>query len=899
MARAVFTLTILFSLLGLTLWWVASKSDARREEESATLKDGAARLEPQGVQPRLYRLQLVLLPDVAEFSGTADLELTLARDTQTFVLNGQDLMVEEVSALTARGDTVSGAYQPLEEAGRARLSFEEPLPAGTATVTLRYRAPVSEDGGGLFAVEQGGDRYLFSQLQPLDARRVFPGFDQPDLKAPFEISVITRAGLHVVSNGGKLAEIPLGRDLIEHRFARTPAIPSYAVALAVGPFDVVETPAVVPSAVRRRPVPVTGYAVRGQGAALEPLLALSDAAMLYLEDYLDQAFPFDKLDVVAVPGFPALAMENAGAIFYRDTLAFLDPTDPAQIRAGFAWHGHEIAHQWIGNHVTPRWWNDLWFTESVSVWLGDRVAAELAPDLAGSGGRAALEAAMAADSQPRARRLRQPIESRADIFSAFDILTYQKGAGLMRMSERYLGEEPFRDALRLYVRSHAGGVADTDDFLAALSQVSGRGDLAASLSTYLYQTGLPQIALAPGCTAGRLTLEQQPYRPIGGQASGAGGWLVPVCLKVGLPPDGAVRQQCTMIDQDRSEIRLPSGQCPRWVLPDVGGSGYYRWRLPEDAWLQLFARLDLLAPAERQSVVRNMIAAVEAGQVPLTRFLAVADYLADRADAALLQEVLPFLDLLLLRVAPPEAREGVAAYLRLILGPRLAELGLEERLDEPVAERSLRGQLALLLAARAGDRQTRRALALQAVGYLERPERAPPARLAEPAFLSGVLELGEPFVRAAARYARDSADPSLRAGLWWVLAQADEGAGIAVARAALAGPDLLESDRQAILAGMMVRPETRQANWLWLSDHVDEVAARFSGFGLDRLASVARSFCSDEAAEGIEAFFQRRPDLADRLGASLAGSLDRVRQCAALRAALRPTLSDLTADQPS
>ncbi|MGF1605325.1 MAG: M1 family aminopeptidase [Rhodothalassiaceae bacterium] len=901
MLRRLATIAGLFALLALTIWWVSLDARDQRVNAAAAGERPPMRLDMAGIIPQRYQLSLVLLPEVGDFTGTAEIELALQSPRNTLRLNGQDLQVDEVSAVTADGADISGRYQEEDSGlGFARLEFDEPLPAGSVIVTLSYRAAYAETPAALYRVEANGAPYLFSQLQPFDARRVFPGFDQPDIKIPYEIDIITHDGLTVVSNGPKAETVALGRGLVQHRFEPTPPLPSYLLAFAVGPLQRIDAQPVPPTAQRPRPLPVAAYAVAGRAEAMRDLLDSTRLILPWLESYVDAAFPFAKLDLVAVPEFVPTGMENAGAIFYDESLALMPVDADLSMRArAYRWHGHEIAHHWFGNYVTPRWWDDLWLNESFAVWMGYKVAERLLPDQARGGARQSLLSyAMETDSHVNARRLRGPVTSPTDALNAFDIITYEKGAGLLRMYERYLGEAQFRDGIRLYIDRFGGGLADTDDFLTVLNEASGRGDLAASLSTFLYQTGVPWVRANLTCPASErpeVRLTQQRFLPYGSDGDQAQTWVTPVCLRYGFS-DGRTGRQCQMVETGQSRMSLTAQACPSWILPDAGAAGYYRWSLPESEWLALVARIDRLDDAELQSTVQNMVAAVEAGSLSLTTFLASVEFLAEAAPAPVLLDVMPFLKRLVSQLSDPQDRSGLQQFYRLVLTPRLTRLGLEERPEDSAADRALRGRLMMLLANWSDDELLRRHLAQRAVRVLEQPDRAPTMSLVHPLFAAGTLEYGPTFVKAALHYARQSASPGNRLTILASIGQAADPDSAAVVRGTLLTGDWPETAKGLLLHALMERPEMRQANWVWLEDNAGQLLPGLSEFGQQRIAEAAQLFCSEAERQRVASFFERRVALSERLGHVVPMTLERIALCTALKQKLQPAIRALGAE---
>ena len=244
------------------------------------------------------------------------------------------------------------------------------------------------------------------------------------------------------------------------RFAESEPLPTYLVALAVGPFDVVDGPA--------GDVPLRMLTVRGKGGLAGYALQRTPRILAALADYFGRPYPYAKLDLVAVPDFAAGAMENAGLVTFRDTLVLMDAAraTAAEKYACESVVAHELAHQWFGNLVTMAWWDDLWLNEGFATWMATKIVMTTAPEF-----HADLDAvgetngAMQADALEAARAVRQPIKDGGDVVTAFDDITYDKGAAILGMLEAWVGEEQFRAGVRAYVNAHAWGSARTDDLL--------------------------------------------------------------------------------------------------------------------------------------------------------------------------------------------------------------------------------------------------------------------------------------------------------------------------------------------------------------------------------------------------------------------------------------------------
>ncbi len=417
---------------------------------------------PDTVKPTAYRLKLHIDPTKSTFTGRTeiDAELTSARDT--IFLHGNGLRMRKVT-ITAPKFSTTATYAQVDDTGVAQLTPAAKVPRGRVTLGFEYEGDLSDTAEGLFRANVAGDWYAWTQMAPIDARRMFPCFDEPRFKTPFTVSVTAPTSLEVFANSPEL-ERTVDGQVTTHHFQATLPLPTYLVALAVGPFEVRE--ATVPAnVVRAEPLPFRVIATKGQGPRMEMALTHGPRIVTLMEEYFQIPHPYEKLDFVGTPILGG-AMENAGLIVYDDAILLLEETAPFdQLRTFAEVVAHEVAHQWFGNLVTPTWWTDVWLSESFAEWLGKNVAHQWRPELGIAAARLQdAFYAMTLDALPRGRPVREAIIENTQVNSAFDAITYQKGAQVLAMFESYVGAETFANALRLHLNRFRHGTASSDDF---------------------------------------------------------------------------------------------------------------------------------------------------------------------------------------------------------------------------------------------------------------------------------------------------------------------------------------------------------------------------------------------------------------------------------------------------
>ncbi|MBA3500263.1 MAG: ERAP1-like C-terminal domain-containing protein [Myxococcota bacterium] len=570
---------------------------------------------PRNFLPTAYDLKLDIDPSKAKFQGVAAITGKVSEKSSVIWLHGFHLETNGAVAKGAAGEI------PLEVTPKGEdlleLRAQQPLDAGVWTIQIAYTAeldPVNTTGA--FKQTVTGKTYVFTQLEALFARRVFPSFDEPNIKVPFTLALRVPKALVAVANTPMTKETADGNMKVVE-FAPTKPLPTYLVAFGIGPFEVIDAG----KSKRGTPVRIVTLAGRGADAAyaVQTTARILDAT----EDYFGIPYPYEKLDMLTIPltvGFSA--MENAGLITTTEADMLMDPKQPSQARK-LDWFGtaaHEIAHQWFGNYVTPEFWDDIWLNEGFATWLGSKITAKLEPAWRGDQQLVSLvHAALDADSIVSARKIRQPIESVGDIHTAFDGITYLKGASVLRMIESYVGEDVFQRGIREYMAGRAWGNATSADFVASINKASVGKPVDAAFASFLDRGGAPEIAMTTSCRGGKveLQLSQRRYLPPGAPEPAASTpWIIPVC--VAYDKAGKRAEQCTMFDKQSAVVALDTKTCPRWVMPNVDGRGYYRnvyttqqvIALRDEAWSKL-------SWVERRALHFDMSNAATTGKLPL------------------------------------------------------------------------------------------------------------------------------------------------------------------------------------------------------------------------------------------------------------------------------------------
>jgi alanyl aminopeptidase len=844
---------------------------------------------PRDVVPQHYALRLDIDPQQAGFAGEVRIRVRVAAPTRTIWLHARDLEIESASATPAGAPSVSLDAALVHESGVLRLSAPEELPAGEAELVLAFRAPFGAQLDGTYQVSVAGQSYVMTQMEPLAARKSFPCFDEPAFKTPWDLTLVAPAASVAVANTRELRAETLPDGRRAHVFATTEPLPSYLIAYAVGPWEVVDWEPLPPTPQRPHPLPLRGIAVAGRGADLRFALGETARLVAALEAWFDLAYPFDKLDLLAAPDFAFGAMENAGLITYHERWLLLDEQATTAARQGFfSVHLHELAHQWFGNLVTMPWWDDVWLNEAFATWLSNKLVTALEPGFRLELRQLeAVRFAMAEDSLASARRIAEPAHDFRDVASAFDGITYQKGAAVLGMFEAYLGAERFQTAIRAHLRAHARGSATSQDLVRALARfASDPAALAAAFRSFLDQPGVPLVTLASACRDGRPTLGvgQRRFLPLGSRAESDRVWGIPLCVAHEVA--GGRRTQCTLLSEPRAELALPGAACTGWVMPNAGGAGYYRFALAPAEQGRLDAAFAGLAAREQLMLADALAAGFERGALAPAQVLRGAERIAAAPDWPVAGAPLPTLGWLHVQLASPPEQARLDAWTRRVYGPRLAALGLDER-DDEADEARLERQALVDLLARADDTELRRRLLARARAAFEEG-RFVPERLAVNQRASALFVLAQDGTDAdfAALEGALGAEPDAqrRRDLLRALGSARAPERAARARTLALDPMVRPGEVGALLGPHFEEEENRPAGRVWFLAHAEPLFAKLPVLHAAAAPALfAAGACSEAEAAQVEEHFAARVAALEGGPRALAELVERIRLCAALR----------------
>ncbi|MBA2077703.1 M1 family metallopeptidase [Rhodanobacter sp. PCA2] len=862
---------------------------------------------PSWAVPQSYRIAFKVDPAQQDFSGTTTIKVKLGQASDHVWLDGAELKVSKVTVADAKGATHDAKYVDVDpKAGVVRVDFGSTLQPGEITLRFEYTAPLNAQLQGLYKVTAKGQSYAMTQMEPISARFAFPSFDEPGFKTPFDISITLPEKDVAVANTQQVSEQPAGKGWKTVSFAQTLPLPTYLVAFAVGPWDITRTSEIAPDTYRSTPLPLRGIAAAGEAHRMSHVISETPSIIHALENYYGFGYPWDKLDVLAAPDFSAGAMENAGLVTFRDWLLLLDKDSPARnVRGSFNVTAHELAHQWTGDTVTLAWWNDIWLNEAFATWMQQKVTEEVHPEYRADLDRIhGAQGAMGSDSLVSAREIRQPITGNGDIMTAFDGITYQKGAAVIGMFENYVGEQTFQKGMRAYIQAHKFGNATADDLVGAIATAAGKGDaFKHAFKSFLDQSGVPyvQTRLAQKNGQAVLELKQSRYLPLGSRGDSQRVWGIPVCVRYGTPASGkdgapSSKVACDMLDKASGSVALPGASKPTWVMPNANAAGYYRFSLDKGELAALEKQVAKLGDTEQLAYADAIDASFRHGDLDAGQVLAALRPLTESKTRQVFTAPLSQLEWIYHRIAKTDAqRAHIADWAKAAYLPKLEQLGYQRKAGESEDDSLLRSTLAAALGLDFKLPEVRAELLKQGEAALQKnADGRLNLAAANPDLLGDALGVavqtqGKPAVDALIAELPQTSDPALRNGILGGLASVDDPALTDEVRDfALTKPVKVGEMASLLRAGRNTLAR-RDAMWTWFNGHYTQIIKRtgsFAGGFLPMLA--AGGGCSTAEAQRLQAFFKPRVDDAAGIARGLAQTTESIELCTALTAKQDP-----------
>ncbi len=809
---------------------------------------------PGGASPDHYSLAVNVNFTNNTFDGDETIDLKLSKPSNTITLNALEIDFHEVTA-TAGGQSQPAKVSLDEKNETATFTFANQLPAGPAALHIKYTGHLNDKLRGFYLSTYKGRKYLVSQMESTDARVAFPCFDEPSYKATFDLTATIDKGDTAISNGEVLSDTPGPGDKHTIKFATSPKMSSYLVALTVGDWKCVSD--------HTDGVKVSVCTVPGKENLTAFPLAASKAFLHYYDSYYGIKYPLPKLDNIAVPDFQAGAMENWGAIIYRESALLIDEKTASvdakqEVSEVIA---HEMAHQWFGDLVTMAWWDDIWLNEGFATWMTPHPIASWKPDwMVSQGVVSEVDQSMGGDSVMNTRPIHQEAETRAEIEQLFDGIAYGKTASVLHMLESYLGPETFRAGVNLYLKEHAYGNAVAADFWGAMARAS-KKPVDQIMPTFVLQPGVPYVGVEAKCEGGNTTLKllQKRYfdTPAAFNQPDQQIWQIPVCAK-GINGASAGNQQCFLLTQREQQFTLKG--CSKFVFPDSTALGYYRFDYDSAALHQLGTAVDTaLTPDERIAMIGNEWALMRIGKHSVGDYLALGAQLKNTPGVALINSFGRHLDEVNDHLVTDADRPAFQAWQRTQFSPVLQQLGYTARPTDTPEDKQKRAMLFEGLGNMADDPQVIAQARAMVQQYMK-----------DPGSVDGTL--AHAVVAVAARHGdaelynqfkaqmQKASTPEQYYGYFYALSEFPQPQLTKETLDSILTPAVRGQDLYIVIA-LLRNPKSQDATWNFMRSNFDDLMKKTGGGlgGVGIFLYGAQSFCDAQKAAEVKQFFQQHP----------------------------------------
>ena len=829
----------------------------------------AAQRLPGTVVPEHYALAFE--PDLAKetFRGRESIRVTLAEPATSITLHAAEITFGEVT-ITSGGRTQTAKVTTDPKNETATFTVPERLGEGQATIQISYTGVLNDQLRGFYISKANGRKYAASQMEATDARRAFPSFDEPMYKATFDISMTVPVGDTAISNGKITSDTP-GPQPGTHTltFARTPRMSSYLVALLVGDFACREgssegVPIRICSTPDKRDL--TGFALEAATQQLK-----------FYNDYFGIKYPFGKLDIIGVPDFSAGAMENIGAITFRERLLLIEPAT-ASIGARKRVAGiisHEIAHQWFGDLVTMKWWDDIWLNEGFATWMANKPLAAWKPEWRVELDDAAdTQDALGIDALRSTRAIRMKVETPEEINEVFDGIAYEKTAAVLRMIEKYVGPDAFRKGVASYLKKYSYSNAAGEDFWTEVARVTGK-PVDRIMRSFVDQIGAPMLTVRSMCSQNSSEIELKVGRFVGAPGSSPvpQTWTLPVALKTA---DGQIRYE--LIDRPERTIKIAG--CGA-TFANADSRGYYFTDYTADT-VGLFAKNPAsLSAAERIGLLGDEWWMVRAGRHDIDLYLDLAAAMSNDDTPVITETLANRLEMIGDDIADSAERAHYQGWIRARFGPVLTRLGLPGPATDGDDRQYRRGILLHLVGVVGNDpavQATARELALRYIADANSIPATLASSVLQVAAVGGDAAL---YQRYLDQLTTAGAQPERYYRYFTALSWFSDPALVKRTLEFAVSPDVRSQDASTMLGSLLVHPWSSDLAWEFTKERWPVLIKTLNVFqAIPDLVGSFGSFCSVSRANDVKEFLAKNSVPAASRAAQQA--IERIDSCVAL-----------------
>ena len=844
---------------------------------------------PQNVQPQHYTLALTPDLKTATFSGRESIAVELQAPASDITLNALEIKFQDVSATVDR-KTYPATVSLDASKQQATFHFNQALPAGQVTLRIKYTGILNNQLRGFYLSKTKRRNYAVTQFEATDARRAFPCFDEPAFKASFTVSLTVNSGDTAISNMKIASDDPAGPGKHTLTFGTTPKMSTYLVAFLVGDFKCI--------AGESDETPIRVCTVPGDEQDGKLALSAAEYVLHYYDNYFGIRYPLPKLDMIAIPDFEAGAMENFGAITYRETDLLIDEKTAslAAKKRVASVVAHEMAHQWFGDLVTMQWWNNIWLNEGFATWMESKPIAAWKPewhvsqDVAGD-----LDTTLNYDSQPTTRTIRANASTPAQINEMFDGIAYGKAGAVLGMVENYLGEAKFRQGVHRYLAAHLYSNATAEDFWNAQTKTSGK-PIDKIMSSFVVQPGVPLLTFGVPKNGADKVSESRFFITGPKEISASQKWMIPVCFHA------RRGEYCHILNSLSESLKAPAGPL---FYGNAAGKGYYRSSYPEAVHKRIVSGLEKsLTPEERIVAAGDEWALMLAGQRGIADYMSVVEALKSDPNPEVFKTAMEMpgtpgrtagkLQTIADDVASDQDKKQFQNWVVRTFHPIYTQLQGAEH-GGSADERERLASLFTILGLVGKDPAVIADARQLTEKYLQNPSSVDPI-LAATAPAVATASGDASLYTEVLKLHQTASDPTVRTKALYLLANFQEPS---LARRTLdyaVSGQVRNQDAVFLLSDLLRRSGTRALTWQYLQDNWPKVEAQLTPLNGNRIVAAAGTFCAAGDADKVNSFFStHKVESADR---ALKQAVEKIGECVKLHDEQGPKLAQWLAEGP-
>ncbi len=821
---------------------------------------------PDNAAPSHYHLKLTPDLKAATFAGEETITLTLKQPSNAITLNAAEIKFGQI---TAKGgsQTQTGTVALDEPKQQATITFPQKLPAGAVVLTVKYTGILNDQLRGFYLSKTEKRRYAVTQFESTDARRAFPCFDEPAFKATFGVTLVVDRGDVAISNMNVTSDVNEGSKHVVS-FATTPKMSTYLVAFLVGDFQCISG--------ESDGTPIRACSTPEQVQYTKFAVATAEYALHYYNTYFGIKYPLPKMDMIGIPDFEAGAMENFGAITYRESALLLDEkTASEESRKRVAEVvTHEMAHQWFGDLVTMQWWDNLWLNEGFATWMEHKPLAKWKPEwhIEEDDARE-LDDVLNSDSQATTRTIRAKAETPAQIDEMFDGIAYGKAGAVLGMVEHYAGEESFRTGIHNYLAAHLYSNATAEDFWTAEAKATGK-PIDQIMNSFVSNLGTPLLQFTKGGN-GTVQIEQSRFFVSRAPKDNIHqSWIVPVCEV----PDS--EHHCEIVGESKNSIKAGNGPV---FFANATDKGYYRSQYSPELYRPIVSQAEAaLSPEERLGLLGDTWALVRSGKTEVAGYLDLAEAVKGDPSSNVIRLVSARLHEASDKIASDEDRRRLSAWVVEQWKPIYSNTAHETDKDRRV-------QLFSMLGGIGDDSGTVQEATGIAKKWLSDQSSVEPD-LANVASQVAATHGDKSLYDQVLELNKKATDPQVRSKCLRLLASFRHKELVQRTLDYAASNQVRNQDAVFVFAAEIINRDTREQAWAYIQANWDQVKRQLTPLNGRNLVQATGRFCDTAHADQVRQFFASHPVTAAER--TLSKALDDISDCSDLRQRQEPSLHD-------